>query len=631
MGNNVLFEVLTVPDKEFDKRIIFDIIGGNCFELIYDFETKTTLLSMPEAKSRPLMLAIPGLTLKEAMGRLRGKELLSVSAYRKPDMVEKYIFSDMFDLDIDNGSLTITFEPLDMSGVKEAKSYIEKILSLKDARETTSVVSDVLSRRVNRSLQRENFTNSEEVMLFTEILESINRSILRNGFAYKVHFVIDDGSGKLADYIKSRFLVIAESPVRGIEEVQKLKAFPLGIETASNLLNFRGNYDLGYTIPTAYARSGGDVAVGTVMKSSILDTGKGLSIDASTLNLGSMFSGLPGTGKTMEAMAIIDALAASNKKPCIAIISPTDEWNRFAESHGMRLVKLFDGKTPINFFRCPDGADPEKFYSDLSMIISSASRAGPFRNPMEKCMLNAFRNVYSNTTKPAPSAVYKEIEEAIVRFHGRRAKSGAVKYTKHGENIMSSLENLRAILAKPEYASMDGEKFEELAEAGVVFDISNVGAGSKPYIYALILNQLYSVASGFDTHGDSELRLLLCLEEAQMIFRDKDAAAVQDLQFRIQDFRKRGIGLMLLTHNVTDIEASIRRLCQTKLYLKQAPDVAAIAAKDLVFTYAEEEDVIKRLKHLDSRVGALSYVLKDGSNKISQDTVFIRTKEYGTL
>ena len=113
-----------------------------------------------------------------------------------------------------------------------------------------------------------------------------------------------------------------------------------------------------------------------------------------------------------------------------------------------------------------------------------------------------------------------------------------------------------------------------------------------------------------------------------MVFRDPEAASVQDLKYRIQDFRKQGIGLMLLTHNIVDIEPSIRRLCQIKLYLKQAPDIAEMAAKDLIFTNIEQDSVVSKLKHLNSRIGALNYVVKQGGDKLVHDTVFVRTVDY---
>lgn len=362
------------------------------------------------------------------------------------------------------------------------------------------------------------------------------------------------------------------------------------------------------------------------MKDAVFDTKKMIGIEASSLNLGTIITGLPGSGKTNEAMAIIDSIANSGKTK-FCVISPTDEWSRFAQGHGFYLLKLYDSKTAINFFTCPDNVSREKFYEDLAMILSSASNAGPYRNPMEKCMLNAFRKVYAVTNNPDPVALYGAIEDSIRKFHAKKTNTG-YRYTKHGENIRSALENLRAILSRPEYSAKDGMKLDQVLEKGVVFDLSNVSGNTKPYFYALILNQIYSITSAFDTSGDNELRMLLCIEEAQTIFKDKDSPAVQDLRYRIQDFRKQGIGLMLLAHNVVDIEQSVRRLCQTKIYLKQAPDVAQVAAKELIFTRATEEEVVLKLKHLDSRIGAFSYIVKSGDEKISQDTIFIRTKDY---
>ena len=88
---------------------------------------------------------------------------------------------------------------------------------------------------------------------------------------------------------------------------------------------------------------------------------------------------------------------------------------------------------------------------------------------------------------------------------------------------------------------------------------------------------------------------------------------------------------MLLTHNVNDIDPGVRRLCQIKLYLRQAPDVAPTASKDLMFSIADEDELIRKLKHLDSRVAAFSYVEKVNGDKIVQDSVFIRTAECPTF
>jgi hypothetical protein len=122
--------------------------------------------------------------------------------------------------------------------------------------------------------------------------------------------------------------------------------------------------------------------------------------------------------------------------------------------------------------------------------------------------------------------------------------------------------------------------------------------------------------------------MFICVEEAQIIFKEEDSPAVEDLKQRIQDFRKKGIGLMLLAHNISDIDLGIRRLCQIRLYLKQAPDSAYLAAKELIFPGIETDKVIEKLKLLDSRIGALSFIIRNGNEKVQEESILIKTEAF---
>ena len=113
------------------------------------------------------------------------------------------------------------------------------------------------------------------------------------------------------------------------------------------------------------------------------------------------------------------------------------------------------------------------------------------------------------------------------------------------------------------------------------------------------------------------------------IFGKEDrSAATTDLKQRIQDFRKKGVGLMMITHNVTDIEPSIRRLCQTKLYFRQSSDIAKFAADDLTFKEDEKESVVERLKTLEQRVCALSLIERHGNETSICGSVFVKVGSY---
>ncbi|EQD45973.1 hypothetical protein B2A_09061, partial [mine drainage metagenome] len=201
------------------------------------------------------------------------------------------------------------------------------------------------------------------------------------------------------------------------------------------------------------------------------------------------------------------------------------------------------------------------------------SNAGPYRNSIEKVLLSAFNKSYKDTKDPDPNTVYSNIELAVIEQHAKVTNT-SIKYTKHGENIKAALQNLRLIISRPEFAYNNGIDFRSIIERGAVFDLSNVSNNMKPFFYALILNQIYGFAESFDIYGDSKLRMLICLEEAQVVFsNDAESAANQDLENRVQNFRKKGIGLFLITHNATDISPRIRRLLQFKMYFRQSADV----------------------------------------------------------
>jgi hypothetical protein len=636
-----VFRVTELPNKELDTVAFFETIGKNAFLLIYDLDQRATFLcidaSIAEGKIKDIMQLIPGIRFEttEYAALDFVTDIKVLSCYKRPDKFEKldvHHMRDIFDLALGNGFIAVAFIPASEKELDHAKSYVERVLSRKEVRETHSAMTEAFSKRASSSTQRDLFMESEETALLNSILVSINNAILSNNLTYKQFFIAPKAGTALQEYIATRFMLLNESECRSslaeqLGSLPREKSFPLGTDYLKNFVNFYGPCKLNYVLPTISQSTKEGIILGTSMKNGVAETNYAVRINPSTMNLGFIITGLPGSGKTKEAMAILDAVRARVDDAQILVIAPTEEWDRFAIAHGMYLIRPYVDKVPINLFRCPPTIQREKFYENLALVLASASNAGPYQNPLEQCLLNAFRRVYSETDTPNPISVYDAIEESIIRFHAKRTNIG-IKYTKHGENIKSALENLRAILNKPEYSMSEGIRMEEIADKGIIFNVSGISSEKRPYLYALLLNQIYALAAGFDTDGDDELRLLICLEEAQTVFGNKESAAIQDLRQRIQDFRKQGIGLMLLAHTISDIEQGVRRLCQIKLYLKQAPDIAAVAAKDLIFTYACEDDVVLKLKILDSRIGALSYVLKNGDEKHTPDTTFIRTAEY---
>ena len=104
-----------------------------------------------------------------------------------------------------------------------------------------------------------------------------------------------------------------------------------------------------------------------------------------------------------------------------------------------------------------------------------------------------------------------------------------------------------------------------------------------------------------------------------------------DITKREEALKLKADSIMLLVHSITDIDQDIRRLCQSKIYLKQPTDVAKKAVEDLVFFNVEEERIIAKLKHLESGFGALNYMIERDGLKLSPDTLFIKTIGYNEI
>ncbi len=636
-----LFEVCAISNQGTDKRRFIEAMGRREFAIIHNLENGKLYIYFQEddvVNKTMLLNSLPGFDIAERQTEINIAEMHVMSLYKSGESEIKPI-KDIISLQNASGIVMLVFVPAADSEIEIFKNDIERQLSEGKTKTTSSTTGSFFGgNRTNISAHMDIFEKTDERKLLTSILEDIDSTMLSGNSVYKLFFAVsEDKQNSISKALAERHILLHEelikmkgpNPDRLFDVLRTKKSILYGMSHITNFMEVYANR-LNYVIETFSESTKGGIKIGTYLKNGVHNTNNEIGIEKSAFNLGFVLSGLPGTGKTSEAMSIIEQIIRSEpSKTRIAIISPTDEWNDFALAHGLHLISINNDSLPINFFSCPNGS-ADKFCEDLALLISAASNSGPYQNPMEKCLLNAFKRSYRKSGSPNPSKVYNNIEESIIKLHGKISNVG-VRYTKHGENIKAALENLRVILNRAEYSVTEGIQISSLLDSGIVFDLSHVSNNIKPYIYALLLNQLYSIAGEFDVYGDDSLRLLIGIEEAQIIFSmndRKESAAAKDLEKRIQDFRKKGVGIMLIVHSISDIDVGIRRLCQNKLYLKQAPDIAGIAAKDLVFTYSDMDNVIMKLKHLDSRVGAFDFVRKIGSEKISSDSIFVRTSDY---
>ncbi len=628
------YEIDSLP-TEIDLEAFLGAMLGSQFMLCHDFKEGRTYVAFEDADTYVrIKHAVAGIIMHEA--GIAGRRLnhpryaVGYSATRVDrDGKVLEIFRDLYGILSHSGAMfLVSFVPASTGQVDAARLRVEEMASGKSIRLTRNLGSRNGSPSATDSMQMELFYESDERRMLLSLLESLNAASMRNGIAYRISIIFENND-QVNEYIKARLFVFENRGINvgsvndAYEFAKHADALPLSHSCAAGYLSFSDRIDRHGTIATRYGGgNGGNIELGEYLHGSVTGRGETLRLDYRTFNLGTIISGLPGTGKTATAMNLIRQLSRESDAS-IVVLSPTGEWNAFGRRAGARIIRLYDETVRLNFFKCDSEINIERFYENLAMLIASASNAGPYRNSLEKSLLSAFRKSYAFTVSPDPAEVYACIENAVIEQHGKRSNVG-VKLTKHGENVMAALQNLRLLLMNPQFAYCDGEDFLGLLKAGVIFDLSLVSNSMKPFFYALILNQVYSFADMLDTNGNDELRMLLCIEEAQlMLDKEGESAATLDLEQRIQDFRKKGIGLMLIAHSVTDISPGIRRLCQTKVYFRQSADVAKYACGDLVFGEEEARLVTDKLKSLPQRRCAVSYIAIEDGMRMPKGSVFV--------
>ncbi|MEM3638771.1 MAG: hypothetical protein QXW90_02065 [Candidatus Micrarchaeaceae archaeon] len=641
-----IFKIVSLPG-DVDYRNIIEAMLGADFMLYHELSTLSTYLicSDPGAALR-LKNAVAGIDFETASLKINAESPTAIVAYaeerrgqyydqkwrqptaQRPAQTIGSLFNILGGIE---GWLLVAFIHTGASYINALKRKIEGELSKHEKRLTQSDGQKAKFGGIS-SAQIDLYYDSDELMLLESLLEMLNEALISGGNAYKVTFVADSaGNGaQILEYIKSKMYVIDEYRIDAADleslygRIAKADAIPFSYARAASVLSFPHSIKRLQSIETSeHISRDGSIVIGKYLEKSIGETGRCVAVNPEVFNLGVIITGLPGTGKTYAAMNIISQIRRV-ANPMLAIIAPTSEWSEFAVSNGISAIKLYESGTPLNFFACDAEINVERFYENLAMLIASASNAGPYKNSLEKVLLAAFRGVYSKSRRPDPIDVYDAIEEAVVEQHAKRTNVG-IKYTKHGENVRAALENLRLMLFRPEFAASSGASFYELLRRGVMFDLSNVSNNMKPFFYSLILNQVYSFADSFGIDNEGRLNMVIVAEEAQLVF-GIDSPATLDLVQRIQDFRKKGIGLFMLTHSVTEIDPNIRRMCQTKLYFRQSPDTAKIAISDLSF--ADGEGALERIKTMEQQTCALGYLNAAGKRREPFESIFVRIPEF---
>ncbi len=631
------FNVSAVSEG-IDRKLFLDHLLNAEFMMQHDFNQGTTsIISKDQEKIMQLNFSGMGMGVEETaegIDETFGQFIHVPVAIFQPKgykVEEKRYIDDLYRI-FQGSNLKVFaafFHPAP-GKVTELRGSIEDKISRIEVRHSQSMNGAV---RQSSAAYSDSYYESYEKKLLSLFLDNLNDILINRGLAYNASFIIESKKGcqDVISYLKSNAVVLGQRVITAKTtgdlylRAKQSDSIPLSYANASQAIGMSNRIRRVITTNSSAQAAAGDIEIGNYVSPGISAALQRAAIDSKVLNLGTLITGLPGTGKTNAGKLIIGQ--ALKHKTQSVIISPTGEWNEFGSRNSLNIINLGKPQININFFRCESG-NATKFYENLAMLIAAGSNSGPYQNSMQNCLLSAFAKAYAKGTNPEPDDVYSEIEESVIEQHAKRTGAG-VKYTKHGENIRAGLEGLRQVLMKPQFAYSGSASFKALVKDGAVFDLSGLSNNVKPLIYALLLNQVYTISDEFDIYGDNETRLIICLEEAQLVFNEEnESSATLDLRERIQNFRKNGVALMLITHNINDISPNIRRLCQNKLYFRQSADVAKYAANDLIFGEAEYDKILDSLKTLGQRECAINAVEVSQGGKSVPNSAFVRIMDY---
>ena len=635
----LFFFRLTSLPSGMDAGLLLGAALGSWFVLYNDMERRSTfLISGDEMVVCRMEAAIPGLVFERCVPPVPRSSMFRFASAFEPFSEKGYRIEKPLEnmFSVLGGTESEVFVSFFPGSLKDARSEIRRVENNMSGGELRITRNFGARGTSSGSVQSELYHGSDEKRADIIFLENLQEIIMGNGFSYRVVFASNiSADGLFYRYLKSKLLILKEKAVYCSDfldlrrKLEGYRGVQLSQSRASRMITLTDRVLLSRAVfaqhPLECEKE--EIVFGSYLEGSVRETDTRVSSVLSSLNLGTLVTGLPGSGKTFAAMDLVEQVLNRDQTK-VVIVAPTEEWIDFGIKNKMKIVRVCGEGEKINFFRCPDNLRREGFYENLAMLMAHASNAGPYKNAMEKCLLSSFGRVYSRTNKPDPTEVYKEIEESVAERHGHRNNAG-VKYTKHGENIIAGLQSLRLLLMKPQFAYKEGACLESFIDENVVFDLSNISNSMKPFFYALVLNQIYAYSESLDLNGNGKLRLLVCLEEAQLIFDNEEiSAATVDLKQRIQDFRKKGVGIMLITHGASEINLHIRRLCQNKLYFRQSSDSARNAVADLIFDAKDAEALEEKLKSLEHRICTLSYVNEIGGVKSPASSLFIKTRLY---
>jgi DNA helicase HerA-like ATPase len=344
-------------------------------------------------------------------------------------------------------------------------------------------------------------------------------------------------------------------------------------------------------INKAYSFEGPFVTLGGAMLDRECLTGTLVNLPLKTLNRHGLIAGATGTGKTKTLQVLAEQLSAHSvpvllmdvKGDLSGIAKASDGHPKIDERHEKIGVKFEADTSPIEFLTLSEekGARLRATVTEFGPVLFS--KILDLNETQQGIVAVIFKYCDDHNL---PLLDLKDFKKTLQWLTGEGKKEVEAEYGRISTASMGTI--MRKIIELEQQGadvffgerSFDMDDLIRIDESGkgVVSIVRLTDIQDRPNLFStFMLQMLAEIYATFPEEGDvDQPKLVIFIDEAHLVFNEASDALLDQIEAIIKLIRSKGVGIIFVTQNPTDIPDSVL----SQLGLKVQHALRAFTAKD---------------------------------------------------
>jgi DNA helicase HerA-like ATPase len=344
-------------------------------------------------------------------------------------------------------------------------------------------------------------------------------------------------------------------------------------------------------IETGYTFEGPSIILGGAMLNQECVNGLHVKLPLGTLNRHGLIAGATGTGKTKSLQIIAEQLSA-NSVPVImmdvkgdlsGIAKPSNGHPKIDERHDKIGLPFISDASPVEFLTLSEekGARLRATVTEFGPVLFS--KILDLNETQQSIVSILFKYCDDHNL---PLLDLKDFKKTLQYFTTEGKKELEGEYGRVSSVSMSTIMRKIVELEQQGAEHFFGERSFDVNDLiridesgkGVVSIVRLTDIQDKPNLFStFMLQMLAEIYATFPEEGDSEQpKLVLFIDEAHLVFNKASDALLDQIEAIIKLIRSKGVGIIFVTQNPTDIPESVL----SQLGMKVQHALRAFTAKD---------------------------------------------------